>query len=258
MKRFQRLVATIFCLFVALPILWLLYAAFLPPEAVLRATLLPSGFSLANFRALAGTGIFRALGVSLAASGLTVLGQLTIGLAAAYAMRLGLKLLPLILLVLALPSELLLVPLYRQLQLLSLLDTLWALIIPFLASPLVIFLLYQSMKRLNWEMVEAASLDGASHLRIVASIIAPLMRPELVAAGILGFAAHWNLVLFPRVMASEERLWTVQVFLNELLRGRPLDWGVLGAAAFVATLPLVALYVIFEARIIAVFETSFR
>jgi multiple sugar transport system permease protein len=258
MKTFQRCVTAIFCLFVALPILWLLYAAFLPPEAILSATLLPTGFSLANFSELAGTGIFRALGISLLASGLTILGQLTIGLLAAYAMRVGLKLLPLILLVLALPSELLLVPLYRQLQMLSLLDTLWALILPFLASPLVIFLLYQSIKRLNWEMVEAASIDGASNLRIVASIIAPLMRPELTAAGILGFAAHWNLVLFPRVMAAEENLWTVQVFLNELLRNRPLDWGLLGAAAFVTTLPLVILYIIFEDRIIRVFETSFR
>lgn len=258
MKIFQRCVTAVFCLFVALPILWLLYAAFLPPEAILTATLLPTGFSLANFGELAGTGIFRALGISLLASGLTIAGQLSIGLLAAYAMRVGLKLLPLILLVLALPSELLLVPLYRQLQMLSLLDTLWALILPFLASPLVIFLLYQSMKRLNWEMVEAASIDGASNLRIVTSIIAPLMRPELTAAGILGFAAHWNLVLFPRVMAAEENLWTVQVFLNELLRNRPLDWGLLGAAAFVTTLPLVILYVIFEDRIIRVFETSFR
>jgi multiple sugar transport system permease protein len=258
MKTFQRCVTAVFCLFVALPILWLLYAAFLPPEAILSATLLPTGFSLANFGELAGTGIFRALGISLLASGLTIAGQLSIGLLAAYAMRAGLKLLPLILLVLALPSELLLVPLYRQLQMLSLLDTLWALILPFLASPLVIFLLFQSMKRLNWEMVEAASLDGASNLRIVSSIIAPLMRPELTAAGILGFAAHWNLVLFPRVMAAEENLWTVQVFLNELLRNRPLDWGLLGAAAFVTTLPLVILYVIFADRIIRVFETSFR
>lgn len=258
MKRFQRAVTALFCLFVALPILWLLYAAFLPPEAVLNARLVPSGVSLANFRELWGSGTFRALGISVLASGLTVLGQLAVGLGAAYAVRTGVKMLWLILLVLALPAELLLVPLYRELQLFNLLDTFWALVLPFLASPLVIFLLVQSLKRVPLELEEAARLDGAGRATILVRIIAPLLRPELAAAGILGFAAHWNLVLFPKVMASERSLWTVQVFLNELLRNRPLDWGLLGAAAFVTSLPIILLYLIFEERIIKVFETSFK
>lgn len=258
MRVFQRLVTLIFCVFAALPILWLLYAAFLPPEAVLNARLVPSGLNLANFAALGGTGLWRALGISLLASGLTVVGQLTIGLAAAYAMRSGLKILPLVLLVLALPAELLLVPLYRELQLLGLLDTFWALVVPFLASPFVIFLLFQSLKRVPWELVEAASLDGAGQVATLFRVIAPLLRPELAAAGILGFAAHWNLVLFPKVMAGQRDLWTVQVFLNELLKNRPLDWGLLGAAAFVTTLPIVVLYVVFEERIVKVFEASFK
>ena len=258
MKTFQRAVTALFCVFVALPILWLLYSAFLPPEAVLNARLAPTGVSLANFKELWGTGTFRALGVSVLASGLTVAGQLLIGLGAAYAMRTGVRILWLVLLVLALPAELLLVPLYRELQLFGLLDTFWALVLPFLASPFVIFLLHQSLKRVPKELEEAARLDGAGRLTILVRVIAPLLRPELAASGILGFAAHWNLVLFPKVMVGERSLWTVQVFLNELLRNRPLDWGLLGAAAFVTTLPIVILYVLFEERIIKVFETSFK
>lgn len=253
-----RLITALFCLFVALPILWLLYAAFLPATAILQASLATWGFSLENFAALATTSIWRAMGVSLLASGLTVLGQLVIGLMAAYAIRSGAPLLGLVLVVLALPAELLLVPLYRQLQLLSLLDTLWALVLPFLASPMVIFLLLQSLRRLPWELVEAARLDGAREAVIIWRILAPLLRPELIAAGILGFAAHWNLVLYPRVMAGAGELQTVQVFLIDLLRNQPLDWGLLGAAALVATLPLLILYLIFEKRIIEVFETSFK
>ena len=129
---------------------------------------------------------------------------------------------------------------------------------PFLASPLVIFLLFQSLRRLPWELVEAARLDGASEWGVLWRVLAPLLRPELVAAGILSFAAHWNLVLYPKVMAGEPRLYTVQVFLTELLRNQPLDWGLLGAAALVATLPLLALYILFEKRIVTVFETSFK
>ncbi len=258
MMLFNRLVTLVFCLFVALPILWLLYAAFLPAEAILSASLATWGFSLANFAALKDTGIWRALLVSLLASGLTVLGQLVFGLMAAYAIRAGLRVLGIVLLALALPSELLMVPLYRELQVLGLYDTLAALFVPFLASPLIIFLLLQSLRRLPWEMVEAARLDGAREVTIVWRILAPLLRPELVAAGILGFAAHWNLVLYPKIMTDDQKLYTVQVFLTELLRSRPLDWGILGAAALITTLPLLVLYVIFEKRIITIFETSFK
>lgn len=253
----MRIVTAIFCVFVAVPLLWLVYAAFLPAEAIVRANIATFGFSLENFRALPESGLGRAMGVSFAATGLVVAGQLAFGLAAAYAIRSGLPILAGIMALLALPSELLLVPLYRQLYGLGLLDTLGALILPFLASPLVIFLLVQALRRSSWDVVEAARIDGAGELTIVARIVAPMLRPELIATAVLAFAAHWNLVLYPRVTTGES-LWTVQAFLAELLRSRPFDWGLLGAAALVASLPLLILYIVFEKRVLQVFEAGFR
>jgi multiple sugar transport system permease protein len=185
-----------------------------------------------------------------------VLGQLAFGLGAAYAIRNGLRLTAFVMILLALPTELLLVPLYRQLQGLGLIDTLGALVVPFLASPIVVFLLLQGLRRVPWEVIEAARLDGAGEITIVARVVAPILRPELVATGVLAFAAHWNLVLYPRIMTSES-LWTVQVFLTELLRTRTFEWGLLAAAALVASLPIAILYIVFEKRIIAVFEAGF-
>ena len=253
----MRLVTAAFCAFVALPLVWLAYAAFIPAEALVRANLATFGFSLGNFAALGGTGLGRALAVSFGATGMVVLGQLAFGLGAAYAIRNGLRLLGLVMVLLALPTELLLVPLYRQLQGLGLLDTLGALVVPFLASPLVVFLLLQALRRVPWEIVEAARLDGAGELAIVRRVVAPILRPELTATAVLAFAAHWNLVLYPRIMTTES-LWTVQAFLAELLRSRPFEWGLLGAAALVASLPLLVLYIVFEKRIIEVFEAGFR
>lgn len=253
----HRLIATLFAAFVALPLLWLAYLGFLPPHAVLEARLLPTGFSLANFAALGGSGLWRALGLSLAVSGVTVAGQLILGLAAAYAIWLGLRARWLVLVALVLPVELLLIPLYGLLRSLSLLDTVFALALPFLARPVVIFLLLQALRRFPVELLEAAALDGARHPTLLARIVAPVMAPHLTAAGVLGFAAHWNLVLFPRVMVTDPDLWTIQVWLAELLRNRPLDWGLLGAAALLATLPLVALFVILERPILRAFDRSF-
>lgn len=253
----MRLVTAAFVAFVALPLLWLVYAAFIPAEALVRANLATFGFSLENFAALRGTGLGRAMAVSFTATGLAVAGQLAFGLGAAYAIRNGLRLLALVMLLLALPSELLLVPLYRQLQTMALIDTLGALVVPFLASPLVVFLLLQGLRRVPWEVIEAARLDGAGEVTIVRRVVAPILRPELTASAVLAFAAHWNLVLYPRIMTTEP-LWTVQAFLTELLRARAFEWGLLGAAALVASLPLIVLYLFFERRIIEVFESGFR
>jgi multiple sugar transport system permease protein len=250
-------VAASFAAFVALPLLWLAYLGFLPPRAVLEARLLPTGVSLANFAELPGTGLGRALGLSLLASGVTVAGQLALGLAAAYAIWLGLRARWLLLVTLVLPVELLLIPLYGLLQRLSLLDTVLALVLPFLARPVVIFLLLQALRRFPIELLEAAALDGARHPTLLIRVVAPVMTPHLTAAGVLGFAAHWNLLLFPRVMLSDRELWTIQVWLAELLRGRPLEWGLLGAAALVATLPLIAAFVLLERPILRAFDRSF-
>jgi multiple sugar transport system permease protein len=253
----MRLITLAVCLFVALPIVWLVYAAFLPADALLMADLTTFGLTLENFAQLAGSGLARAMGVSFLASGLTVAAQLTFGLAAAYAIRNRAPVQGLVLLLLALPSELLLVPLYRLLQTMSLIDTIGALIVPFLASPLVVFLLLQALRRVPWELVEAARLDGAREGTILARVVAPVLRPELVAAAVLAFAAHWNLVLFPRVTTTEQ-LWTVQVFLTDLLRTRSFEWGLLGAAALVASAPILILYLVFERRILATFEKGFE
>ena len=120
----------------------------------------------------------------------------------------------------------------------------------------MIFLLVQALRRLPWEAVEAARLDGAREHVIALRVIAPMLRPELLATGVLAFASHWNLVLYPRVMTGEA-LWTVQAFLVELLRSRPFEWGLLGAAALVASLPIIVLFVVFEKRIVQVFESGF-
>ncbi len=253
----MRIVTVVFCVFVAVPLIWLVFAAFLPAEAVVRANLATFGFSLENFLALPGSGLWRAMGVSAIATSLVVIAQATIGLGAAYAIRNGLQIQGLILALLALPTELLLVPLYRQLYGLGLLDTIGALTLPFLASPMAVFLLLQGVRRLPWETVEAARMDGASELTILGRVIAPMLRPELVATSVLVFASHWNLVLYPRVVTGES-LWTVQAFLVELLRAQPFEWGLLGAAALVASLPVMVLYIIFEKRIIQVFEAGFR
>lgn len=241
-----------------LPLLWLLYSAFVSPDALFSGKS-PLSLQLdgSNFKALSEYNLWNPLAISLFATTSVVLGQLVFGLLAAYALRVGVSLLSVFLFTLAVPAELLLIPLYGLLQKLHLLGSIWALILPFLSSPFTVFLLYQALLKLPWSYIEAARLDGASELKIIFGIAAPLVRPEMAAAGVIAFATHWNLVLYPKVVAGD-RFPTVQVALADLMSKAGNNWGLLGAAALVTSLPIVALYFAFERHVVKTFEGGLK
>ncbi|WP_407702041.1 carbohydrate ABC transporter permease [Thermus tengchongensis] len=258
-RGLRHLFVFLVLLFVLLPFLWMAYAAFMPKEAVYSGELFSQvGFSLENVRGLSREGFWERLLFSLGLSSGVVILQLLTALLAAYALRAGLGLLPFYLVLMAIPAELLLVPLYGILKGLSLLDTVWALVLPFAASPFVVYLVYQAMRAVPEELLEAARLDGAGHRVLLFQILFPLVRPTLVAAGVLAFAAHWNLVLYPRVVVSDPRFWTLQTWLTDLQRKYPTDWGLLSAAALFSVLPIILLYLAFERRGVATFEEGLK
>ncbi len=244
--------------FIALPILWLAYAAFLPKEVVFNNAAIPVGFTLNNFLELPFDNLIRPLILSMVLSTLVAFLQLAFALPAAFAIRAGTNLLWFFLLMLPISADLLIIPLYGLLKDLHLLNSPLALVLPFLVSPFTVFLLYSGLVRLPWAYVEAAKLDGASNFQIIRKVIAPLLRPELTAAGVLAFAAHWNIVLFPKVMLNDKNWYTVQVALNELLRSDPFNWGKLGAAAMLTSLPIIVLYLIFERRVTKTIEGGLK
>ncbi len=255
---FGRVVVGLLVIFIAAPMLWLAYSAFIPKEALFSGATIPVGFTMNNFLELPFAELIRPLIVSLVLSSLVAVLNVGIALPAAFAIRSGTPILGAYLFLLSVPVELLLIPLYGLLKDLHLLNSPLAMVLPFLASPFTVFLIYGGLVRLPWAYVEAAKLDGANNLAIIVRVIAPLLRPELTAAGVLAFAAHWNLVLYPAVVMNDQRWWTVQVALTNLLRKDPNNWGGLGAAAMLTSIPILILYVIFERRITRTIEGGLK
>ncbi|MFN3265611.1 MAG: carbohydrate ABC transporter permease [Deinococcales bacterium] len=253
-----KIVVAMVLLFVLLPILWLAYSAFLPPDAIFQSSGVPTGFTFENFAKLPFDALIRPLILSLIVSSSVAFLQLCVSLPAAYAIRGGTRLLPLYLLLLSIPAELMLIPLYGLLKDLQLLNNPLALVLPFVANPFIVFLLYSGMAKLPWTFIEAARLDGAHNIQILLRVVAPLLRPEMTAAAVLGFAAHWNLVLYPKVVLDNPQWWTVQVALTEMLRKDPNAWGKLGAAAMVTSLPILILYIFFESRVTKTLEGGLK
>ena len=152
------------------------------------------------------------------------------------------------------PMEALVVPLYLQLRAfplgvqgtgLNLLDTLPALVLPGLASAFNVFVLRGFFSRLPQEVLDSAKLDGCSEWGVFFRFALPLSRPILTVLGIFGFIAAWNAFFWPLVALSDPSRYTLMLGVQKMLEtGEP--WNVVMAAVTLATLPSLAVFLLFQ------------
>jgi multiple sugar transport system permease protein len=148
------------------------------------------------------------------------------------------------------------VPLFILARTLGLLDSYAGLIVPSIFNAFGIFLLRQFYLAIPRELEEAAIIDGAGYFRIYWSIILPLSRPILSALSILFFLANWNSFLWPLTITSDQNLWLVQVAIASFRQQYNGSWNYIMAASTVVALPTLAMFVVFQKRIIESIKTT--
>ena len=142
------------------------------------------------------------------------------------------------------PGVVTFVPLFVLVANLGLVNTYPGLILPFLVTPLGVFLMRQFMMGLPDELIEAARIDGAGEWRIFLRVIMPLCGPPLATLGILTFLHSWNNFLWPLVVAQSEDKYTLPVALALYSVGQNATrYGLLMAGAVVVILPVIALFI---------------
>lgn len=136
------------------------------------------------------------------------------------------------------------VPLFNLLKELSLLNTLWALIILGISGGQVfnIFILRNFIEDLPKDLFEAAEIDGASHLQQVRNIVMPMSGSILGTLFILSFLGAWNDFLMPLIVLRDPHLFTLGVGLIYLDGEYVKQWGRIMAAFFVASIPLIIIF----------------
>ena len=189
---------------------------------------------------------------SVLVAGSVTAAQAVFSLAAAFALRMcrfrGRGLLRfLYIAVMLMPFQVTLLPNYILIKRLGLYDTFWALILPGVFAPLAVFLLIQFLKSVPEELVEAGLLETSSPVRILKDIVAPAVRPGWIAAMLLVFAEHWNLVEQPLILLKEE--WRYPLSLALGMEGR-VSLPVLFAGAVVYMAPMLILYRMFEEELL--------
>ena len=158
---------------------------------------------------------------------------------------------------LMIPGVVTFVPLFVLVANIGLIDTLPGLILPFLAAPFGVFLMRQFFLGLPRDLLDAGRVDGAGELRIFRQIFLPLAGPALATLGILTFLGSWNNFLWPLVVAQQEKTYTLPVALALYSTGQnSTQYGLLLAGATVVVLPVLAIFLIFQRRVIEGIATT--
>lgn len=157
-----------------------------------------------------------------------------------------------ILLTMMVPVQLNIVPLYDLMIRLGWLSDIKAVIVPFLISGFGIFLMRQyTVQSVPDELIEAARVDGCSTWQVFMHVVAPALRPAAAVLGLLTFMQHWNEFFWPFIVLADPGNPTVQISLRTLNSAYHQDLSQIFAGTFVATVPLVIVFVVFFRQIIS-------
>ncbi len=152
---------------------------------------------------------------------------------------------------LTIPIHASIVPLYTTLAKLKMLNSYFALIIPYSAFSLAMGILISIgfMGDIPYDLDEACFLDGCGVWGTFGRVIAPLMMPAVATVGIYTFLQCWNELMFANVFISKDSLKTLPVGVQALSGQYTTDWGPIGAALSIATIPTLLVYVFLSRQI---------
>ena len=235
------------------PFLWMASSSFKSPIEVGTIALVPVHATFDNYRTMWARAPFgRALLNSALVATTITASVLVFGSITAYAMaRLRFRgratLEAVTLIVLLVPGQLTLIPLYTLMVQIGWIDSYTALIVPYLFNATAILMLRQFFLQIPQSLVDSARMDGMGELRILFTIFWPLAKPALSIVAIFTFMGSWNEVLWPLLVVRDEHLMTLPQLLTVFaLGGGAGSLGVSLASAMVLVIPVVVAYMFLQ------------
>ena len=148
----------------------------------------------------------------------------------------------LIIATLMIPPTIVLVPVFLVINSVGLLNSLWGVILPAIATPTGVFLLRQYMLTIPDELLEAARMDNASEWRIYWKIVLPLSAPALAVLAIFSVMWRWNDFLLPLIVLSRSEFFTLQLALNSFQGELNTQWNYLLAMTVITLIPITLVF----------------
>lgn len=231
---------------VMIPIYWMIVAATIPQSDFFTwpPRLIPGTYFFENFQALQGNIDFvRSMGNSIIiAVTYTVLSLILCTMAgfafAKYEFRFKEPLFYFILATLVLPIQLLIIPLFLLMVQIGWTNSYLAVILPWAANPLGIFLMRQNMKAIPDSLLESARMDGATEFQLYYKIVLPTMLPSLAALAIILFLNQWQAFLYPLVILQDPQMYTIPLALADLVGAQRVYFDQIMVATSLAVTPI--------------------
>ncbi|KLU59415.1 L-arabinose transport system permease protein AraQ [Peptococcaceae bacterium CEB3] len=248
------------------PLLWTVLMSFKDPNNVNGLTHLLGGIQLSwqNFAAAWTSGQFQLYYINTIeiCAGILIVQLVTITLAgyafARYSFRGKSIVFVIFLLQLMIPVSALIVPNYLTIKDLGLVDTKWAIMLPYFASAMGTFLMRQTFRQIPRDLEEAAMLDGASWWQIIWYVLLPAARPGLVAFSLVSVSFHWNDFLWPLIVTQtpQNQPLTVGLSLLTQMGETGAQWSMITAGTLLVVLPLLVMFILFQRQFISSFIQS--
>lgn len=252
------------CIAFILPLYSLALASFRPGRDLLRfgitlQTLVPKGLNLENFRGLftIRDGVyFSWYGNSLLIMVVQTVLALFLASFVGYGLAMyhfkGRKLVStLVIFLMLVPIQILILPLYKLMISIKLIDTFVGVMMPMVVSPFAIFFFKQYIEGLPRDLVDAGRVDGLSEYGIFFRIIVPIMPPAFSAMAIFMAMASWNNFLWPLIVLQTSKKFTLPIGLNTLVTPYGNNYDLLIMGSFMATLPIIIVFIFFQRYFIA-------
>jgi len=246
--------------FVLVPFFWMVSVSLKPPTEpfAIPARLWPDDPTLANyaaaFRPEFRTYFLNTLVVSLS----TVVIVVTLGLLAAYSFTRGrllflTGLMSLVVLAQMFPHSAIIIPIYRMMRGMDLLNTWWSLIIAYVSVtlPIAVWMLRGFLLKLPVSLEEAAAIDGASPLRVFWDVVVPLARPGIIATAVYVLIVTWQEFLFALSFTSTPQMRTLPVGLNDFIGQYGIRYGELMASSVMVSAPVIAVFFVLQRYFVA-------
>jgi arabinosaccharide transport system permease protein len=156
-----------------------------------------------------------------------------------------------VLIIMMVPMEIIMLPLYQEIVGMRIIDTVWGVVLPFVAMPLPIFFFRQFLSGIPKDLLDAGRVDGCNEYGIFARIVMPLMAPSFAAMGIFVGMSSWNGFLWPLIVWRTDTKFTLPIGLNTLLSPYGNNYDVLIAGSVFAIVPIIILFFCFQKYFIA-------
>lgn len=234
------------------PLYWMISAATNRSVDVARGKITIGGYALENFqKLLQQTNLWGSLGNSFKYSIVQTVIALLICSLAGFGFELYHdkgkdRVFSILLLAMMIPQVATMIPLFKMISKVGLLNTVWAFILPGISTPFLIMMFRQNSRNFPMDIMEAARIEGMKEFQIFYRMYMPIMKSTYAAAAVITFMNAWNAYLWPKVVIADTRAQTMPMLIANLAGGYTVDYGVLMMGVLFCSLPTMIVFFILQ------------